>query len=76
MAVMVFDTQSLRDLLALARLLRQYAGKPDYAATKDQLLAAALALENRALCMAEELPEDTLSPEQFAELHAPVNLRI
>jgi hypothetical protein len=72
---MGYAVQDLRDLLALARLLRRVAQEEAYDAHCDLFLETAGALEARAFRMAI-YGGDAGRDLSESELHAPVNLLV
>lgn len=67
--------RDLRDLLRVARKLRDSAGDPvNCEADRELFLTAAAALEARATWMAAALPGD--NPGKAMHMHQPVNLLV
>lgn len=69
------EVRDLRDLLALARKLRQLAGESAAESDCDLFLAAAAALEARAHWLAETLPGDRQDHPAPAG-HRPIDLLV
>ena len=65
--------QNLRDLLALARMLRRFAEEHTYDNHHDLFVATAAALEDRAHSIANAQPVTADSVERDTALHAPVD---
>ena len=65
--------QNLRELLALARMLRRFAEEHTYDNHHDLFMATATALEDRAHMIADAQEITVASREHDKALHAPVN---
>jgi len=68
--------QDLRDMLALARRLREAAAGHPHDRIYHQLLAAAVDIEARAQFLASGQEPPSLDEQLEAKLHSPVNLII
>jgi hypothetical protein len=68
--------QNLRDMLALARMLRRHAGLHLLDRNHSRFLATAAELEERAHLLATTGEAAPANGERAAALHAPVDLRV
>jgi len=68
------SAQSVRDLVVLARLLRQYGQSAALPGYREKLFRAAAEVDARVAMLANVIPQNWPTPAEDEYLHRPVDL--